>query len=221
MKRRLNILCVIVMLVLSYSVLEVGYYFFIGAKAGIEAAIQESVSPKTKQELMNMKYLSLVPHSFSMKGGNFFQDSIYNEKSGTYVPAAYATVVASVDNHPAIWEIIVEKFLTLLQVIMYVWAITLFIRLIVSINCSDIFNWRNVRRLRRLGLMLVIGFCCSLITAYLTIRSVGEVFSVPGYDLGLSDVVSTTLLVLGLCSLIVGEVFAIGLKLKEDQDLTI
>lgn len=34
MKRRLNILCLVVMLVLSYSVLEQGYYIFLGAKMG-------------------------------------------------------------------------------------------------------------------------------------------------------------------------------------------
>ena len=33
--------------------------------------------------------------------------------------------------------------------------------------------------------------------------------------------VSTTMLVLGLSALIVAEVFAIGLKMKEEQDLTI
>ena len=39
MKRRLNILCVIVVLVLSYSVFETGYYFIVGVKAGVEAGI--------------------------------------------------------------------------------------------------------------------------------------------------------------------------------------
>ena len=38
MKRRLNILCVIVVLVLSYSVFETGYYFIVGVKAGVEEA---------------------------------------------------------------------------------------------------------------------------------------------------------------------------------------
>ena len=50
---------------------------------------------------------------------------------------------------------------------------------------------------------------------------IDTVFSLHGYELSLSELVSTTTLVLGLCSLIVGEVFAIGLKMKEEQDLTI
>lgn len=52
-------------------------------------------------------------------------------------------------------------------------------------------------------------------------RSVGNVFSVHGYELHLSDTVNTTTLVLGISTLIVAEVFAIGLKMKEEQDLTI
>ena len=50
---------------------------------------------------------------------------------------------------------------------------------------------------------------------------VDNVFSVHGYELHLSDTVNTTTLVLGISTLIVAEVFAIGLKMKEEQDLTI
>ena len=221
MKRRLNILCVIVMLVLSYSVLEAGYYFFIGAKAGVEAVADKKPDISAQKDIMNMKYISLVPESFSVSDGALFRDSVFNEKSGEHVPVTYASMLVSVDSHPAMWEIVTEKVLTFLQMGMYIWAIVLFIRLIISINKSDIFNWKNVRRLRRLGIALIIGFSCSLVTTYLTFRSVEEVFSIQGYDLVISDIVSSTTLVLGLSALIVGEVFAIGLKMKEEQDLTI
>lgn len=40
MKRRLNILCLVVMLVLSYSVLEQGYYIFLGAKMGAQTGLE-------------------------------------------------------------------------------------------------------------------------------------------------------------------------------------
>lgn len=220
MKRRLNILCVIVMLVLSYSVLQTGYYFFIGAKAGVEAVVEQP-DISTQKDLMNMKYISLVPESFSISAGTLFQDSVYNEKSGEYVPVTYASMLVSVDSHPAKWEMIAEKALTFLQMGMYIWAIVLFIRLIISINKSDIFKWKNVRRLRRLGIALIIGFSCSFLTAYISFRSVDTIFSLRGYNLEVSEIVSSTMLVLGLSALIVGEVFAIGLKMKEEQDLTI
>lgn len=108
-----------------------------------------------------------------------------------------------------------------LHIVICVWSIVLFVRLVISINKSDIFNWKNVHRLRLLGAALIISFCTALLPAYLTFRSVGNVFSVHGYELHLSDTVNTTTLVLGISTLIVAEVFAIGLKMKEEQDLTI
>ena len=56
---------------------------------------------------------------------------------------------------------------------------------------------------------------------YLTVHSVEQVFTLPGYELTLSGTVPLSVLLLGLCSLIVAEVFAIGLRMKEEQDLTI
>lgn len=219
MKRRLNILCLIVMLVLGYSVLHAGYYFFVGAKLGVEAATEKRTQ---MHDVMNAQYINLIPKSLSLGGnGDLFVDSVYNEKSARYVPATYSTLMVSVETHPSTGSKIADKFLLFLQLILYIWAVVLFIRLIISINKSDIFNWRNVRRLRRIGFFLIVAFCCTLVSAYLSLCSVEEVFSIRGYDLSLSDVTDTTVLVLGICSLIVGEIFAIGLKMKEEQDLTI
>lgn len=62
MKRRLNILCVIVVLVLSYSVFETGYYFIVGVKAGVEAGIDGNASEASQKKLMNMKYILSLIH---------------------------------------------------------------------------------------------------------------------------------------------------------------
>ena len=84
-----------------------------------------------------------------------------------------------------------------------------------------IFNWKNVRRLRRLGVLLIIGFVCTFLLAFLSFHNVEKVFSVTGYSLSMADMVHITSLVLGISALIVAEVFAIGLKMKEEQELTI
>lgn len=70
MKRRLNILCIIVVLVLGYSVLETGYYFIVGVKAGVEAGTENAVSAENRKELINMKYISLLPEHLSKVGNN-------------------------------------------------------------------------------------------------------------------------------------------------------
>lgn len=100
MKRRLNILCLVVMLVLSYSVLEQGYYIFLGAKMGAQTGLElgkKGSDIAAYKELMNLKVVNLIPSS--MESFDFFRDSVYNEKSRSYVPAAYSSLMVSVDSH--------------------------------------------------------------------------------------------------------------------------
>ena len=53
MKRRLNILCVIVLLVLSYSVLETTYYLGMGFVAGLQKGISKEIGMEEKEEWSN------------------------------------------------------------------------------------------------------------------------------------------------------------------------
>lgn len=222
MKKRLNILCLVVLLVLSYSVLRQGYYIFLGARMGAQTGMELGKGDSNLsayKELMNLRGVDLIPSS--MKPIDFFRDSVYNEKSKSYVPAGYSSLMISLDIHDSPGKVAGKILLVYLHLGFSLWALVLFIRLIISINKSDIFNWRNVRRLRRLGLALVVSFCCAFASAYLNFIGVDAVFSLEGYELTPSELASTITLVLGLCSLIVAEVFAIGLKMKEEQELTI
>ena len=61
MKRRLNILCVIVLFVLGYSVLETTYYVGMGIKTGIEKGFDSKIDVKEKEEMTNLQVVQLVP----------------------------------------------------------------------------------------------------------------------------------------------------------------
>lgn len=173
MKRRLNILCVIVLLVLGYSVLETTYYVGLGIKTGIEKGFDSKIDAKAKEEISNVQVVQLVPKDL---GGDILIDSVYNEKTGEYVPAAYGQMIVSVNTQPSVLSRIVSLLILILNYVAIVWAVVLFIRLIVSINKSDIFNWKNVRRLRRLGVLLIIGFVCTFLLAFLSFHNVEKVF---------------------------------------------
>jgi len=148
-------------------------------------------------------------------------DSIYNEKSGEYVPVMYSSMAVSVRTNRSWASSVASGMLGLLTFVAIIGAIVLFFKLIVAVNRSHIFNWQNVRRLRRMGLLLIAGFGCSFLSSYLSLCNLREALVLQNYDLSISDLVSTTILVIGLTALIVAEVFAIGLKLQEEQDLTI
>lgn len=218
MKKRLNVFCVIVLLVLGYSVIEATYYVSIGMKAGFEKGFGNETSKEEREKMANLHVVQLLPDNF---GEVVFLDSIYNEKSGEYIPASYSQMFVSVDAQPGLLSRAVSVILAMADFVAVIWAIVLFIRLIVAINRSAIFNWKNVRRLRRLGILLIISFACTLSMAFLSTYQIEKVFAAPGYSLIMGDMVQITSLVLGLSALIVAEVFAIGLKMKEEHDLTI
>ena len=100
MKRRLNILCVIVLLVLGYSVLETTYYVGLGIKTGIEKGFDSKIDAKAKEEISNVQVVQLVPKDL---GGDILIDSVYNEKTGEYVPAAYGQMIVSVNTQPSVF----------------------------------------------------------------------------------------------------------------------
>lgn len=217
MKTKLNILCVLVLLALSYSIVTTGYYFLLGAQAGIA-----SVDSQQEMERMsNLKYISVIPDNLMAEEKCLFPDSILNAKSGTYVPVAYSNLLVSVHAPQSVASALVVGLSGFVLVGLGIWAFVLFIRLIVDVNRSNIFNWKNVRRLRKLGIALLLLFGLSLLSDYLQFCNVKEVFAIQHYSLDMSEMVDITNLILGLSVLIVGEVFAVGLRMQEEQDLTI
>ena len=88
-----------------------------------------------------------------------------------------------------------NRIASFISVIAGIFCLLQFFYLIRNINRGDIFSWKNVKFLRKLQLN-------------------GCEFS---YTFAFSDAT----LILGFISLLVAEVFAIGLKMKEEQDLTI
>ena len=227
MKRRLNILCAVVLLVMGWSVGVSLYYMGLGMTKGVQMSmdaareIQEGGGYDKLQEMSNVRNISLFPKFLKAYKGDIFTDSVRNEKTGQYVPMAYTNLMVSVPVEKPVWQNVVSGGMGMLALVSGVWALVLFIRIVVAVNRSDIFNWRNVRRLRRLGILLIVGFVCVLLPEYLSLCSLREVFSLEAYDLTLSDSVKVNNLLLGLIALIVAEIFAIGLKMKEEQDLTI
>ena len=173
MKKRLNLLCAIVLLVLGWSVVVTGYYMTRGAVEGFRqgwnyAEAEEKAKetgepmPEELRVMQHTKYISLLPPMLSGWKGDMLPDSVYNERTHSYIPAAYASLTVSVEAGSP-WT---RGLLGLLVLIANIWALVVFIRLVISINRSDIFCWRNVRRLRRLGVLLVVAFACSWLSAW-------------------------------------------------------
>ena len=105
---------------------------------------------------------------------------------------------------------IVRALIILGGAVVYLYAFACFVRFILCVNHGEVFTWTNVDLLRTVG-------WCIVVTTIVT-------FSSMSFDLdNLLDVWSDAFGIIaeGIFILIMAEVFSIGLKLKEEQDLTI
>ena len=108
------------------------------------------------------------------------------------------------------WPHLLWFFVELFAVVATLVAFISFIRFILNVNHNKVFVWENVNLLRLTA--------CGLIT--LVIVAAGDELYTGNSFTEVYDHFFDSLL-FGLFSLIVSEVFAVGLKLQEEQDLTI
>lgn len=218
MKRRLNILSTLVFIVLGLSLYTTGYQFGTGMKAGmtlVEKQYEELDMHEDSMFVGNFRIVNIVPTVALLK-----PDTVINAQTGEKVPAMYKQMAVRVGKDVNYSYLIISSSCSLLNIVLTISALVIFIQLILSINKSRIFEWKNVRRLRWLGSLLIVSFICCLIPKTVNYWGLKEIFAIDKYIVAPFALQMTDLL-LGLGCLIVAETFAIGLKMKEEQELTI
>lgn len=110
---------------------------------------------------------------------------------------------------------------TLISVLASIFCLIQFFYLIRNINRGDIFSWKNVKFLRKLGVSLILLFICSFTTIMIGNYEAAQVLELKGCEYSNIFAFSEPTFILGFIALLVAEVFAVGLKMKEEQDLTI
>ena len=94
--------------------------------------------------------------------------------------------------------------------VVYAYAFACFVRFILRVNHGEVFTWTNVDLLRTVGWCIVVTT-----TVMCSVISFSSINLLDAWSDGISIIAD------GVFILIMAEVFSIGLKLKEEQDLTI
>ena len=108
------------------------------------------------------------------------------------------------------WLAILEFFAEMFAIVAALVAFISFIRFILNVNRNEVFVWENVNLLRLTACGLMILALVAACDEFLTGSSFVEVYD-HFFDAFL----------FGVFNLIIAEVFAVGLKLQEEQELTI
>ncbi len=216
MKKRLNLICLGIVLAVLVSMSFLFSTFYYGFKAGIDAYEQGAAGVEKLD--VTYKMIGTMPTDVITNE----TATAINEKDGSTVSILPFISMIGIPNEKA--DATDSIFLSLLDwmvIICCIYAIVQFVKMIRNIHRNIIFDWANVKRLRRLGLSLILCFCCSLVTFAINNHLVSQVISLKDCDFSIAFQFSDPTLLIGFTSLLFAEIFAIGLRLKEENDLTI
>lgn len=216
MKKRLNLICLGIVLAVLVSMSFLFSTFYYGFKAGIDAYKQGAAGVEKLD--VTYKMIGTMPTDVITNE----TATAINEKNGSTVSILPFISMIGIPNEKA--DATDSVFLSLLDwmvMICCIYAIVQFVKMIRNIHRNIIFDWANVKRLRRLGFSLILCFCCSLVTFAINNHLVSQVISLKDCDFSIAFQFSDPTLLIGFTSLLFAEIFAIGLRLKEENDLTI
>lgn len=223
MKKSINLLCVLIICVVGVSVVmptyNIGYYFGTGFRAG-----WESEQNGTAEDLIisNRTTVSTVftPNVNKMI---YNPDTIVSENSNESVPVVWSqgTIFVPDQNIP-LWFIIITTVCQLAVIVCVIILIIKFIKLIVNINKDIIFEIKNVRLLRQIGLSFLLSSLFQFLSGITSELFVDTIpYSFAGYDLSALWVLPWSNVLFGLIAYLMAQIWARGIQMREEQELTI
>lgn len=222
MKRQLNTICILMFLciglMLAPSVYLLYTCFVEGFEYGLEQAedAQKSGVKDISANVLLPVELNLWPQSLSVS-----PDKVYNKKTEEWLPAQHLRsllwVKSGKGNYSQGWM----SLFSILGLVAVILAVFIFYKLINAINHQVIFEWINVRRLNRIGIALLVSFFMLQISWLINFLTVKNMIQLEGYEFNFFGEFKAIHLLLALVSLLVGRIFAMGITLREEQELTI
>ena len=197
MKKKLNLFCILIFVVLAFDMFIVLDVMFTGAMRGYDTAGKPGGSPRGKS--YDYATLSLLPTEVTDRTAK----TVGPGSGGREYMAWPTQLMVPADScRTAV-------------------ALTSFVCFVRNINRREIFTRKNTAYLRR------IGWCTIGAGALMTLHYcydqyvVQQVFRLDGYVVDYSSSIYSEYILFGLFSLVMAEAFAIGLKMREEQELTI
>ena len=216
MKKRLNLfcLCVIAAFLLSVSgnVQMIVRIFINGFEIGMKAAEEGGEMPV----LPAYKQIHTMPTGLTEVTG-----TVTNLKDGSQLAIKPLVSLVECPSMPTSSAALWEAMAALVVIVGFIYTTVYFCKLIVQINRNIVFDWTNVKYLRRIGWGLIAIFFCAFVSVWITNYQLSQVVALKGTEFNLLLAFSDPTFILGFIALLAAEVFALGLRLKEENDLTI
>lgn len=216
-------MCVLIFVLMLSTLTPYVMIFANGFAEGYEAAMKKDGGAKATaavereaDALAGAKTLSLIPCSMSSTKAEMHTGSEHGDVRIWPFMMSVDIDDDSVGMAPA-----VDGVVTMLLLALMVAVIVVFVKLIVNVNRQRVFIWNNVRLLRLVGGGLLLMSLLGGVTGVTQAASVVDTLQLEGYMVNYVDYFQIGDMVVGLAALVFAEILAIGMKMKEEQDLTI
>ena len=222
MRKKFNILCFsMVAVIILYFAGTFAYSGIVTYKIATNAmSLSKENAAEIKKNLEifdNSKYtmcaLTMVPTDVLTGEKESTMENTVTGEQTTIMPVKSLVFVKGADTF------------TMKNTVMSVMGLTGAIAYIFFINIrrDKIFEWNNVRMLRGMGISVTVAFVIEVASQWMQYAMALSIFSPKGYMVDWFSGVSGNILLLGLgiALLIIAEVFARGLQMREEQELTI
>lgn len=227
-KTSINILCILIILLITGSVvspmLYLGEMFLAGVKDGYEQKTAIDNGRLSENEAYHPYEYNMVDLNFKPEMSTLMHstDSItLNNGDRFQIIQSRSVMVVPKDK----WEGDFNWCLNILYLaclVLYVLLLVQFIRFIVNINRGNIFDSKNVTRLRRFAWYLISISALKCIAGMIEDHMLSKLsLQLKGYTLSAYWEIPWDTMLLGLLALLMAQVWSYGLQLKEDQSLTI
>ncbi len=215
MKKKLNLFCILIFVVLACDVLMMSRVFMAGFASGMRHAEESN----GRVEAMNYEYstVSLLPTELTQANAQTLTDKV----TGRRIQAWPTQMIVPKTATEGLGVTLFKLFYQLIFGALSGAALVTFILFVRNINKNRIFMPLNIRLLRVVGWCLLAAGVIATADGCYDIYEATQEFSLSGYAVDYGSAASISGIIFGLFSLVMAEAFAIGLKLKEDQELTI
>lgn len=228
MKKKFNLYCGLLIVAIVFGVglnmFKMGYQMYQGGKAGYNMAKKERQMGVNRDPMEGVRRIYKMAPVEMMPKGEYLMglnsgDSIVNLKTGEKMPMM--TVMGIVMPENGINRMGVLQGISYLNIALVIVFFVAFIKLVISVNKGRIFEKSTETQLAWGGwsvfAMYLTGWVVELYNYFVNMQE----FEFEAYDLTIIQMPDIALLYSAFGMLLFGQIFKIGRKMKEEQELTI
>lgn len=153
-----------------------------------------------------------------------FPDSIHNMTSGDFEDMMVMSAVIRSKTEPSMSDplfTVGSPVIGVVTVMLGIFLVVMLVKIVISINRNQLFDKKMQTRLAQGGWALIAMYILNWMVVFINYRHNCALYNFDDYVCTIVNFPPATLLISGIAMLLVGQVFAIAQRMKEEQELTI